>query len=190
MTQPESDNQPPQAQRRQPGREGKMRPQPEFLPRFPDAGRLRGKVAIVTGGDSGIGRSVAVHMAREGADLALTYLEEAEDAAKTADHVRAEGRRCLTINGDVGNEEFCKQVVDRAVGELGRLDILVNNAGESTRLRGEVRWRFRANNLSARSAPISLAILHGKSGASAPSEWRRDRKHGIGYGLSRQEGPH
>lgn len=121
---------PPQHQSHQPGRESEMRPQPQFMPRFPGAGKLKDKVAIITGGDSGIGRSVAVHMAREGADIAIVYLEEDEDARKTAECVRKEGRRCITLAGDVSKEEFCKEAVDSTVEEFGRLDVLVNNAGE------------------------------------------------------------
>ena len=122
--------QPPQEQDRQPGRESQMRPKPEFLPRFPGAGKLKGKVALITGGDSGIGRSVAVHMAREGADTAIVYLEENDDARETQRYVEAEGRKCLVISGDVGKETFCKEAVDRTIENLGRLDVLVNNAAE------------------------------------------------------------
>lgn len=122
--------QPPQSQDRQPGRESEMRPEPEFLPRFRGADKLRGKVALVTGGDSGIGRSVAVHMAREGADIAIVYLEECEDAQRTRRCVEAEGRSCLLIAGDVAKEEFCREAIDRVIERFGRLDILVNNAGE------------------------------------------------------------
>jgi NAD(P)-dependent dehydrogenase (short-subunit alcohol dehydrogenase family) len=122
--------QPPQSQQHQPGREAEMTPRPEFLPRFPGAGKLKDKVALITGGDSGIGRSVAVHMAREGADIAIVYLEEHDDAAETKRYVEAEGRRCLTLAGDVAKEEFCREAVDKTVEKLGRLDILVNNAAE------------------------------------------------------------
>jgi NAD(P)-dependent dehydrogenase (short-subunit alcohol dehydrogenase family) len=121
---------PPQEQERQPGREHAMRPQPDWSPRFPGAGRLRGKVALVTGGDSGIGRAVAVLFAREGADVAIVYLEEAKDAATTARAIEQEGRRCLEIRGDVGDEEFCREAVARTVEELGGLHVLVNNAAE------------------------------------------------------------
>ena len=122
--------QPPQEQQRQPGRESQMRPKPEFLPRFPGAGKLKGKVALITGGDSGIGRSVAVHMAHEGADIAIVYLEENDDARETQRYVEAEGRRCLVISGDVAKEEFCKEAVGNTIEGLGRLDVLVNNAAE------------------------------------------------------------
>jgi NAD(P)-dependent dehydrogenase (short-subunit alcohol dehydrogenase family) len=94
------------------------------------AGKLRGKVALITGGDSGIGRAVAIAFAKEGADVAIVYLDESKDARETAMQVRGEGRRCLTIAGDVGDESFCTQAVEKVVQRLGRLDILVNNAAE------------------------------------------------------------
>ena len=93
-------------------------------------GRLEGKVAIVTGGDSGIGRAVAALFAREGADVAIVYLSEHDDAAKTKEIVEAEGRKAITIAGDIGDKEFCERAVKQTVDQLGRLDILVNNAGE------------------------------------------------------------
>ncbi len=129
--------QPPQSQEQQPGREREMRPQPQFLPRFPGAGKLKGKVALVTGGDSGIGRSVAVHMAREGADIAIVYLEENDDARETQRYVEAEGRKCLVVSGDVGKEEFCRQAVDQVIETFGKLDILVNNAAEQHETGGD-----------------------------------------------------
>ena len=113
-----------------PGHESTLAPKPEWRPRFPGAGRLAGKVAIVTGGDSGIGRAVAVLFAREGADVAIVYLCEHDDAAETAQAVRDEGRRCMTIAGDVGDKAFCERAVAQVVGELGGLHVLVNNAGE------------------------------------------------------------
>ena len=121
---------PPQDQS-QPGREHEMHPRPQATaPGRGGSGRLDGKVAIVTGGDSGIGRSVAVLFAREGADVAIAYLEEHDDAKETARLVEQEGGRCLTLSGDIGDEAFCQQVVQRTVDELGHLDIVVNNAAE------------------------------------------------------------
>jgi NAD(P)-dependent dehydrogenase (short-subunit alcohol dehydrogenase family) len=123
--------QPPQEQERQPGREHEMRPRPKSDDRrYRGSGKLEGRVALISGGDSGIGRAVAIFFAREGADVAVVYLDEHEDAAETRRLVEAEGRRCLTMAGDVGDESFCREAVARTVGELGRLDVLVNNAAE------------------------------------------------------------
>jgi NAD(P)-dependent dehydrogenase (short-subunit alcohol dehydrogenase family) len=121
---------PPQSQKRQPGRETKMKPRPDYQPRYPGSGRLTGKVAIVTGGDSGIGRAVAVLFAREGASIAIVYKEEETDARETADLVAGEGGEALLLAGDVGRKAFCEQVVKRTVKRFGKLDILVNNAAE------------------------------------------------------------
>ncbi|TWB14070.1 NAD(P)-dependent dehydrogenase (short-subunit alcohol dehydrogenase family) [Nitrospirillum amazonense] len=121
---------PPQQQDHQPGREREMTPAPDYAPRFPGAGRLADKVALITGGDSGIGRAVAVLMAREGADVAIVYLDEHEDAADTVTLIEAEGRRGLAIAGDVGSESFCREAVDKVVATFGKLDVLVNNAAE------------------------------------------------------------
>ncbi len=113
-----------------PGHESKLEPKPDWQPRYPGAGRLDGKVALITGGDSGIGRAVAVLFAREGADIAIAYLCEHDDAADTAAMVRAEGRQALTIAADLGGKSACDEVVRRVVEAFGRIDILVNNAGE------------------------------------------------------------
>jgi NAD(P)-dependent dehydrogenase (short-subunit alcohol dehydrogenase family) len=113
-----------------PGSEAKLDPKPDWEPRYPGSGRLKGKVALITGADSGIGRAVAALYAREGADVAIAYLCEHEDAAKTKEIVEKEGRRAITIAGDIGSKEFCEKAVKQTVDELGRLDILVNNAGE------------------------------------------------------------
>jgi len=113
-----------------PGHESRLEPRPEWEPRYPGSGRLEGKVAIVTGADSGIGRAVAALYAREGADVAIFYLCEHDDAARTAAIVRAEGRRALAVAGDLGDRDFCQRAVAQVVKELGRIDILVNNAGE------------------------------------------------------------
>ena len=123
--------QPPQHQEHQPGSEAEMTPKPQAEgSKYRAAGKLEGKVALITGGDSGIGRSVAIIYAKEGADVAIMYLSEDQDAEETKRLVEAEGKRCLTIKGDVGDEQFCQQAVQRTVQELGHLDILINNAAE------------------------------------------------------------
>ena len=113
-----------------PGHESKLEPKPDWEPRYEGSGRLKGKVALVTGADSGIGRAVAALFAREGADVAILYLCEHDDAAKSKAIVEKEGRKAIAIAGDIGDPKFCEQAVEQAVKELGRLDILVNNAGE------------------------------------------------------------
>ena len=115
---------------RLPGHESELEPKPDWRPRYPGSGRLKDKVAIVTGGDSGIGRAVAALFAREGADVAIVYLCENDDAEFTKGIVEKEGRKAITIAGDIGDKNFCEQAVQQTVEELGRLDILVNNAGE------------------------------------------------------------
>ena len=115
---------------RLPGHESQLEPKPDWEPRFKGSDRLKGKVALITGADSGIGRGVAALFAREGADIAIVYLCEHDDAAKTKQIVEQEGRRSLTIAGDVGSKEFCASAVKQVVDQFGRLDILVNNAGE------------------------------------------------------------
>jgi NAD(P)-dependent dehydrogenase (short-subunit alcohol dehydrogenase family) len=120
---------PPQAQDQQPGLQVEMTPQPVTVDQaYKGTGKLRGKVALITGGDSGIGQAVAWYYAREGADVAVVYLNEHEDARKTQSLVQQEGRRCLLIAGDLAEPQFCRECVERTVQEFGRLDILVNNA--------------------------------------------------------------
>ncbi len=122
---------PPQHQDQQPGVESKMKPLPEYESSdYKAAGKLQGKVAIITGGDSGIGRATAVAFAKEGADLAISYLNEHDDAIETQKRVEQEGRKCLLIAGDIGDEEFCKSSVKQAIDKFGKVDILVNNAAE------------------------------------------------------------
>lgn len=112
-----------------PGKETEVEPAPLYdAPYYLGSEKLAGKVALITGGDSGIGRSVAVLFAREGADVAISYLSEHSDAAATKKAVEAEGRRCILLPGDVGKREQCEQVVSETVKQLGRLDVLVNNA--------------------------------------------------------------
>src|ERR1700761_8315550 len=120
----------PAKQNRQPGIEAKMDPAPEYIKSsYAGSGKLLNKVALITGGDSGIGRAVSVHFAREGADVAIVYLDEDIDAKETKRLVEAEGRKCLLIKGDVKKPTFCKKAVQQTVDKLGKLNILVNNAG-------------------------------------------------------------
>lgn len=122
---------PPQHQNKQPGIESLMNPRPAFdNPNYKASGKLKDKVAIVTGGDSGQGRAISVAFAKEGADVVIVYLNEHSDAEETKQVVEQKGRRCLAISGDIGIESFCQQVVDQTIKEFGKLDILVNNAAE------------------------------------------------------------
>ena len=115
-----------------PGAEAEMDDKPDWTPRFPGSGRLDGKVSIVTGGDSGIGRAVAALFAREGADIAIVYFadEETRDAEKTREIVEREGRRAICLQGDLGRKEFADEVVATTIKQFGKLDIVINNAGE------------------------------------------------------------
>ena len=134
MTQPSQQRPssfPPQHQDRQPGLESDMNPRPQFdSPAYKAAGKLQGKAAVISGGDSGIGRAVAVAFAKEGADVAIVYLNEEGDAQETKRIIEEKGRRCAAIAGDIGDPAFCKQAVEEIFKQLGRLDILVNNAAE------------------------------------------------------------
>lgn len=122
--------QPEQSQSRQPGIEAEMTPRPDYAPRHPGSGRLDGKVVVITGGDSGIGRAVAAAAAREGAAIVISYLDEHEDAQETVRFVEGEGRDCLAIAGDVGEEAQCRRIVEETLARFGRIDVLVNNAAE------------------------------------------------------------
>ncbi|MET1056916.1 MAG: SDR family oxidoreductase [Pedobacter sp.] len=120
----------PKKQNRQPGIEAEMNPAPEYIRKnYTGSNKLVDKVALITGGDSGIGRAVSVHFAREGADIAIVYLDEDIDAEETKRLVEAEGKKCLVIKGDVKKARFCKKAVKDTVSKLGKLNILVNNAG-------------------------------------------------------------
>ncbi len=119
----------PEQSQSQPGKEHKMNPKPEIIRlTYKGSEKLKGKVALITGGDSGIGRSVAVHFARESASVAIIYLEEDKDAKETQKLVEAEGQKCLIIEGDLKDSKFCKQAVKKCVDTFGDLNILVNNA--------------------------------------------------------------
>ncbi|GLB58863.1 SDR family oxidoreductase [Cytobacillus sp. NCCP-133] len=122
---------PPQHQDHQPGTEDPMQPKPQCAdPNYKGSEKLKGKVALITGGDSGIGKSAAIYFAKEGANVAIVYLDEHEDAEKTKEAIKAEGQECLLISGDIGSETFCKDVVNKTIDQFGKIDVLVNNAAE------------------------------------------------------------
>jgi NAD(P)-dependent dehydrogenase (short-subunit alcohol dehydrogenase family) len=129
--QEQQNQRPPQQQPKQPGFEKEMTPRPIFIrENYVGSVKLKDKVALITGGDSGIGRAVAVHYAREGADLAIVYLNEHEDAQETRRLIEAEGRESLLLAGDIGDEGFCQETVAKTIERFGKLNILVNHAGE------------------------------------------------------------
>ncbi len=164
---------PPQTQDQQPGIESEMTPRPVADDkRRQGCSRLEGKVALITGGDSGIGRAVAILFAREGANVAIAYLNEHGDAQETKRLVEAEGGRCLTHAGDIGDEQFCQQLVQRTVQEFGKLDVLVNNAAEQhpqksiTDISAEQLERTFRTNIFAMFYLTKAAMPHLKQGAA------------------------
>lgn len=169
---------PAQHQDQRPGHESQMQPKPEFVSAdYRPAAKLEGKVALVTGGDSGIGRAVAVAFAREKADVVLVYLDENEDAAKTREIIESLGRQCLAFAGDVADAGFCRQVVDTLRQKWGRLDVLVNNAGmleaqtrleniDAARLHRVFATNVTGSFLCAREAVKRLSTRHGGRGGS------------------------
>lgn len=131
MSEQQKQTLPPQHQNQQPGLESEMTPKPKSEdPTYKGSGKLKDKVAIITGGDSGIGRAVAIYYAKEEADIVVVYLNEHEDAKETQKQVEQEGRKCHLISGDIGEEAFCKQIVDETIANFNKIDILVNNAAE------------------------------------------------------------
>lgn len=130
MEQKQSKTLPEPEQPRQPGIESEMRPAPDYRPRFQGSDRLKGKVALITGGDSGIGRATALAMAREGASISIVYLDEHGDARDTRQMLDEEGSDVLLVAGDVSKNDFCKSAVEKTVEQFGTIDILVNNAAE------------------------------------------------------------
>ena len=155
-----------------PGSEAKLEPKPDWEPRYPGSDRLKDKVAIVTGADSGIGRAVAALYAREGADIAIFYLCEHEDAEKTKKIVEGEGRRAILVAGDLGDPKFASAAVQKVVDTFGRLDILVNNAGEQhadkdiNDISDEQLRRTFQTNIFAFFYLVQAALPHLKQGAS------------------------
>lgn len=165
--------QPAQEQVEQPGRENRMYPAPEFEgEEYQAAQKLKDKVAIITGGDSGIGRSVATLFAREGAHVVISYLEEDKDAKETQRYVEQENRKCILVKGDIGDEAHCAVIVKRCIEELGRLDIVVNNAAEQhpkksiTEISAEQIERTFRTNVFAMFYLVKAAMPHLKAGAS------------------------
>ncbi|MVN88408.1 SDR family oxidoreductase [Deinococcus sp. HMF7620] len=164
---------PAETQAQQPGREADMSLAPVVIREgYQGSGRLKGKVALITGGDSGIGRAVAVHFAREGADVAIVYLDETEDARATLAMIEAEGRRGLLLAGDVGDPAFCQDAVNRTVDTLGGLHVLVNNAAEQhpqesiTDITPEQLLGTFRTNIFAMFYLVQAALPHLKEGSS------------------------
>jgi NAD(P)-dependent dehydrogenase (short-subunit alcohol dehydrogenase family) len=172
MSSPRPDSQPPQSQT-PPGVLGEMTPRPDHGEEsYRGSGRLTGKTAIITGGDSGIGRAVAIAFAREGADVLISYLDEHDDAKGTARHVEEAGRRCVLVAGDLADRAHAKTIVPKAMEEFGRIDVLVNNAAfqmthESIEEIPDEEWDHTlALNLSAMFTLCKDAVPHMQAGAS------------------------
>jgi NAD(P)-dependent dehydrogenase (short-subunit alcohol dehydrogenase family) len=178
MTEKQTDRYPtppfPAQHQPKPGIEAQLEPRPQYgAPLYAGSGKLRDKVALITGGDSGIGRAVAVLYAREGADVAIVYLpEEQRDADETSSAVEAEGRRCLLLPGDVTDAAFCREAVERTVQEFGKLDVLVNNAAYQQHVKGldelsDEQWDHTfKTNIYGYFRMAKAALPHLKSGAA------------------------
>jgi NAD(P)-dependent dehydrogenase (short-subunit alcohol dehydrogenase family) len=165
-------NIPPQHQDHQPGSQAAMQPAPAGAGReYKAAGKLKGKVALITGGDSGIGRAVAVLFAKEGANVVVSYLDEHQDAQETQRLVEAEGRECVTLAGDVGDPAFCNKMVDTVVSSFGKIDVLVNNAAQQypqqsiTDITDEQLEKTFRTNIFSMFYTVRAALPHLKQGA-------------------------
>lgn len=186
---------PAQHQDEQPGIESEMHPRPKFEPRYPGAKKLDGKVAIITGGDSGIGRACSVLFAREGADIAIVYLNEDEDAEETRRLVRREKREAIRIPGDVADPAFCKSAVAETKKAFGRIDVLVNNAAEQhvveefEALENSQLKRIFETNVFGYFFMAQAALPHLKKGSAIVNTTSvtayRGSKHLIDYSATR-----
>jgi NAD(P)-dependent dehydrogenase (short-subunit alcohol dehydrogenase family) len=164
---------PPQHQNQQPGKESAMQPQPQAEMRdYVGSGKLEGKVALITGGDSGIGRAAAIAFAKEGADVVVAYLNEHDDAKETQRLIEEAGRRCMLMAGDIGDANFCQQLIHSTISDFGgRLDIVVNNAAEQhpqqeiTDISEEQLERTFRTNLFSMFYIVKAALPHLKEGA-------------------------
>lgn len=172
-TQEKEVERPPQHQSKQPGLEYKLKPAPKTDDvSYRGSGKLEGKVALITGGDSGIGRAVAIAFAKEGADIAIVYLDEHKDAHDTKSMVEEYDASCLLISGDIGDEAFCQSAVEQTVRELNRLDILVNNAGVQypqkniTDITAEQLMNTFRTNIFAMFYLVKAAMPHLKQGST------------------------
>ena len=170
----------PAQQQTPPGVLGEMRPKPDHGEEsYRGSGKLTGKAAVITGGDSGIGRAVAIAFAREGADVLISYLSEHEDAKDTAKYVEEAGRRCVLVAGDLADRAHAKTIIPKAVEEFGRVDVLVNNAAfqmshESLEEVSDEEWDYTlAVNLSAMFTLCKDAIPHMPPGRRRSSTRRR-----------------
>ena len=165
-----------------PGMESEMDPKPDYGEKsYKGSGKLKGKAAVITGGDSGIGRAVALAFAREGADVLISYLSEESDAKETARVVEAAGRKCVTVAGDISEEAHCQAIIDRAVKEFGKVDILVNNAAfqmSRERHRGD---QHRGVRPDAEDEPLRH-VLADQGGRPAHAQGRRGDQHLVDPG--------
>ena len=172
-TQEQEVERPPQHQDEQPGMEYKMTPRPQAEDdSYRGSGKLRGKVALITGGDSGIGRAVAIAFAKEGAHVSIVYLDEHKDAQDTKSMVEEHGVLCILLPGDIGDEEFCRSAVEQTVQQLNRLDILVNNAAVQfpqksiTDISAEQLEKTFRTNIFAMFYLVKAALPHLKEGSA------------------------
>ena len=169
-----------------PGNEADLKIRPMFeAPAYQGSQKLKDYVAIVTGGDSGIGRAVAVLYAREGADVAIVYLDEHDDAEETKRAVEAEGQRCITVAGDVADAKFCEDVVSEVIKKFGKLDVLVNNAA----FQQHATFEELTEIVRSYDQDQSLRLFpHGQSRRATHEARRFDRHDRIGHRTARQQG--